>query len=112
MGVDIVPGNRLASAPKYSAYLSLAYDFRLAGFDANARLDAYSIDDFWDTANNEAQTPGYETVDLKVVFGRDNWQVGAYVRNVANETIVYELNPVGFRFGRPRTLGLQFSYNL
>ena len=112
VGVDIVPGNRLASAPKYSAYLSLAYDFRLAGFDANARLDAYSIDDFWDTANNEAQTPGYETVDLKVVFGRDNWQVGAYVRNVANETIVYELNPVGFRFGRPRTLGLQFSYNL
>ena len=27
------------------------------------------------------------------MFGRDNWQVGAYVRNVANETIAYELDP-------------------
>ena len=34
------------------------------------------------------------------------------VRNVFDETVVYELNQVGYRFGRPRTFGLQVNYNL
>lgn len=45
-------------------------------------------------------------------MGRDDWQVGAYIRNVFDETVVYELNQVGYRFGRPRTFGLQLDYKL
>ena len=111
-GVDIEPGNRLANAPKYSAYIALVYGFQLAGFDANVRADAYAIDESWNTANNEAPAPAYETLDLKFLFGRNDWQVGFYVRNVTNEEVIYELNQVGFRFGRPRTYGMQLNYNL
>ena len=111
-GVNIEPGNRLDNAPKYSFYASLVYDFELAGFDATARADGYIVDELFFSANNELVTPGYETLDLKLLFGRNNWRLGAYFRNVTNEDVIYTLNQVGYRFGRPRTFGVQLSYNL
>jgi len=111
-GVQIEPGNRLANAPKFSAYANVVWDFDLAGFDANARADFYAIDESWNTANNERPAPSYQTLDLKLTAGRDDWRAALYVRNIFDEEIVYEFNQVGYRFGRPRTLGLQFTYNL
>ena len=111
-GVQIEPGNRLANAPKFSLYANVAWDFDLAGFDANARADFYAIDESWNTANNERPAPSYQTLDLKLTAGRDDWRAGLYIRNVFDEEIVYEFNQVGYRYGRPRTLGLQFTYNL
>lgn len=112
-GVNIEDGNRLANAPKYSAYGSLAYDFQFAGVNATARMDYYAVDESWNTANNERPAPSYETMDLRMIFRfADHWQVHAYVRNVFDEEVVYELNQVGYRFGRPRTFGLQVNYNL
>ena len=111
-GVQIEPGNRLANAPKFSAYANVVWDFDLAGFDANARADFYAIDESWNTANNERPAPSYQTLDLKLTAGRDDWRAALYVRNIFDEEIVYEFNQVGYRFGRPRTLGLQFIYNL
>lgn len=110
LGVEIEPGNRLANAPKYSGYFSLAYGFALGGFDASARVDSYVVAESWNTANNERPAPSYKTTDLKLLLFRDNWQVSAYVRNVADEVIVYEFNQVGYRFGRPRTFGVDISY--
>ncbi|XOV86362.1 MAG: TonB-dependent receptor [Pseudomonadota bacterium] len=112
LGVEIRPGNRLANAPKYSGYMSLAYDFQLMGIDATARADAYAVAESWNTANNERPAPAYQTLDLKMVLRRDNWSASAYVRNLTDEIIVYEFNQVGFRFGRPRTLGVEFSYSM
>jgi iron complex outermembrane recepter protein len=111
-GVAIQPGNRLANAPKYSAYGSLAYSFDLYGMDASARADAYIIAESWNTANNERPAPAYETLDLKLLVNRDNWQASIYVRNVFDEEIVYEFNQVGYRFGRPRTYGVQLNYRM
>lgn len=108
----IEPGNRLANAPEYSAYAALMYDFVLAGYNAQARLDGYVIAESWNTANNERPAPAYETFDAKLLLGRDDWQVGAYIRNLFDETVVYELNQVGYRFGRPRTFGVQLNYRL
>lgn len=59
----------------------------LGAFDANA------VDEFFDDADNALPAPDYEKADLKVVFGRDNWRVGASVKSVANATIAYELRP-------------------
>ena len=42
-GVGISEGNRLANAPKNSAYASLTYDFSARSFEAQARLDAYHV---------------------------------------------------------------------
>ncbi len=112
LGVGIQPGNRLANAPEYSFNASLVYDFQLMGYDATARADAYAIAESWNTANNERPAPAYETVDLRLTMRRSGWQVSAYVRNVTDEVIIYELNQVGYRFGRPRTYGLQFGYRI
>jgi len=108
-GVAIEPGNRLANAPKNSGYASLAYDFQLFGLDAIARADGYWVAESWNTANNERPAPAYQTLDLKVLVNRDNWQAGLYIRNVTDEVIVYEFNQVGYRFGRPFSIGFQFS---
>lgn len=89
LGVEIEAGNRLANAPKYSGYGSLVYDFSLAGFDASARADGYFVAESWNTANNERPAPSYQTLDLKLLVRRDNWQIAAYVRNVSDEVIVY-----------------------
>ena len=111
-GVAIEPGNRLANAPEFSAYAALVYDFQLAGFDSQARLDGYAVAESWNTANNERPAPAYRTFDVKLLLGRDDWQIGAYIRNLGDEVVVYELNQVGYRYGRPRTFGLQVNYRL
>ena len=112
LGVDIQPGNRLANAPEYSQYLGVAYDFGLGNFNATARVDAYWVGESWNTANNERPAPAYQTGDVKLLIGRDDWQIGLYVRNMTDERVVYELNQVGYRFGRPRTFGVQLNYSL
>ncbi len=111
-GVNIEPGNRLANAPEYSAYVALMMDFQLGGFDATARIDGYAIAESWNTANNERPAPAYQTFDAKLLLGRDDWQLSAYIRNLTDERVVYELNQVGYRFGRPRTFGVQVNYRL
>ena len=112
LGVDIQPGNRLANAPEFSQYLAVAYDFPLGNFNATARVDAYWVGESWNTANNERPAPAYQTGDLKLLLGRSDWQVGLYVRNFTDEKVVYELNQVGYRYGRPRTFGVQLNYSL
>ena len=112
LGVDIQPGNRLANAPEYSQYLGVAYDFGLGNFNATARVDAYWVGESWNTANNERPAPAYQTGDAKLLLGRNDWQIGLYVRNMTDERVVYELNQVGYRFGRPRTFGVQLNYSL
>ena len=111
-GVAIEPGNRLANSPKYSGYASLSYDFELFGMNAIARADTYVVAKSWNTANNERPAPSYQTTDLKLLVNLDNWLLSAYVRNVADEVVVYEFNQVGFRFGRPRTIGVQVNYRM
>lgn len=111
-GVDIQPGNRLANAPEYSAYVSAVYDFQLGNFNSQARLDGYAVAESWNTANNERPAPAYRTFDAKLLMGRDDWQIGAYVRNLTDEKVVYEFNQVGYRFGRPRTFGVQLNYRI
>ena len=112
LGVDIQPGNRLANAPEFSQYLAVAYDFPLGNFNATARVDAYWVGESWNTANNERPAPAYQTGDLKLLLGRSDWQIGLYVRNFTDERVVYELNQVGYRYGRPRTFGVQLNYSL
>ena len=109
-GVGISEGNRLANAPKNSAFAALTYDFTARNFEAQARLDAYHVAESWNTANNERPAPAYQTVDARVTFYKDKWKIGAYIRNLADEIIVYEFNQVGFRYGRPRTVGFELTY--
>ena len=101
------------TAVTFDLWQTLILDNRELGLQrAQARLDGYAIAESWNTANNERPAPAYQTGDIKVLFRRDDWQAGLYVRNFTDERVVYELNQVGYRFGRPRTFGLQVNYRL
>ena len=110
--VDVVPGNRLPASPEFSGYASLIHDFQLAGFNAVARVDAYTVTKQFRGGNNERATPGYETVDTKLTMERGNYQLGLYIRNLFDEVVAYERNQQGYVFGRARTIGLELNYNL
>ncbi len=110
--IQVTPGNRFGNAPKYSGYASLSYDFELFGMDATARADTYWVAKSWNTAANNQEAPSYQTTYLKLLVNRDNWMLSAYVRNVADEVIVYVFNQGGYRFGRPRTIGVQVNYRM
>ena len=81
-------------------------------FTAKARADTYWVAKSWNTAANDQAAPSYQTTDLKLLVNRDNWMLSAYVRNVADEVVVYVFNQGGYRFGRPRTIGVQVNYRM
>ena len=84
----------------------------LGNFNATARVDAYWVGESWNPANNERPAPAYKTGDMKLLLGRNDRQIGLYVRNFTDERVVYELNQVGYRYGRLRTFGAQLNYSL
>ncbi|MEC9239428.1 MAG: hypothetical protein VX486_02270, partial [Pseudomonadota bacterium] len=96
--------------PKHSAYGSVFYDFTLGGNAASVRGDAYCVAVWCNPETTARPAPAYTTLDVKLLVYRGDWRFAAYVRNLTDEVIVYEFNQVGFRFGRPRTIGLEASY--
>lgn len=109
--VGVQPGNRLPASPEFTGYASLAYDFDLGGFDATAAADAYTVTEQFRGGDNERATPGYQTLDLKLLLTRDAYQVNFFISNVFDEVIAYERNQQGYVFGRARTFGVEFNYN-
>ena len=109
----ITAGNRLANAPKYSYNASLSYEVPLFnGWQGRANVDWYRVADSFNRASNELETPGYHLLNVKFIVTdpENNWRVALFVDNAHDEKVIYEHNEVGFRFGRPRTIGLDFSY--
>lgn len=109
--VGVQPGNRLPASPEFSGYASLEKEFQLGGFDAAARVDAYKVTEQFRGGDNERATPGYKTVDVRLMLTRAKFQTSFYVRNVFDEVVAYERNQQGYVFGRARTLGVEFNYN-
>ena len=112
--IDILPGNRLANAPKYSFNMALEYDFLVSDQEGSARIDWYRVADSFNRATNEQRTSGYHTVDLRVAIAAPDgkWSVALYGRNLANDEIRFETNEVGSSYGLSRTFGLDFRWNL
>ena len=110
----ITAGSRMSNAPDHSYYASLAYDFELFGMNATARVDTYGVDSsFHLTASAFREvTPGYKKTDVKLLVNRDNWMLSAYVRNITDDRIAYELHKNGYSLGPPRTLGVQVHYRM
>ena len=110
----IMPGARMSNAPEDSYYASLAYDFELFGMNATARADTYYVPTSLDSTARAVRysKPAYRTTDVKLMVNLDNWMLSAYVRNVTDETIVYEFREPGYQLGRPRSLGVQVNYRM
>lgn len=112
--VFIEPGNSLANAPKYSWNTSINYSHSLGSWQANVRADWYRVADMFNRATNELTTPGYHKLDLRytAVSSEGNWRISAFVENLDDEEILYEVNEAGLRFGAPRTIGIELGYSL
>ena len=110
--IGITPGARMSNAPEYSYNASLAYDFELFGMNATARADTYGIASSIGQTGGDLSKPAYRTTDLKLLVNLDNWMLSAYVRNVTEEKIVYDMSFNGYVLGRPRTFGVQVNYRM
>ena len=109
--VNIDAGNRISFTPVHAYFASLMYDFELAGFDATLRGDYYYRGTkLFRSENNERPTPTNRILNLKLLLARDNYEVGVFIQNVADDINPFTLGSSGYNgFNPPRTLGLQFS---
>lgn len=113
--VSVEKGNRLANAPKYDVNASVSYQVpSFAGWGGKARLDWYRVPNTFNRVTNEQETPGYYLTNVKFIATSPNGNLRAalYVDNLTDSRIIYEHNEVGFRFGRPRTVGLDLTWSL
>ena len=113
--VPLRVGNRLPDAPEFTVNLGIAYDMPLPrGMTGTFALDYYRVDDLFVTATNETTTPAYNKLDARFTAYTDDrkWRFSLYGKNLTDETILFGNSESGLRFGRPRSFGLEVSYNI
>jgi outer membrane receptor protein involved in Fe transport len=113
VAINIKPGNRIRLTPVLAYFASLQYDFQIAGYDGSLRGDYYYRGKkVFRTENNERQTPTYGFLNAKLMFARDNYELGIYVNNVMDEIAPYSLGDSGYHgFHPPRSIGFEYRMN-
>ena len=94
-------------------FATLQYDFEVAGYDGSLRGDYYYRGkEVYRTENNERPTPTYGFLNAKLMFARDNYEVGIYINNVTDTIAPYSLGDSGYHgFHPPRTIGFEYRMN-
>jgi iron complex outermembrane receptor protein len=121
-GGDNITGNELANAPKFTFTAIVDYRWKLGNDDdINFRWNSNYRSHIWFDSTNDPyiQQNGYWLHNLNIDYeSHQNWSVGVYVRNVANQK--YDLtssdisNPFGFLEpveGPPRMYGVELTYH-
>lgn len=114
-------GDRLPGTPEVSANLGLEYEFDIAGRKPSLRLDTTYVSDFYTSVRPPPPGAGragdYVKLDAAARFPLRNFNLDIFVRNLTNEDaftarLVNIANApyFGSRM-RPRTVGLQLSYD-
>ena len=113
VAINIAPGNRIRLTPVLAYFASAQYDFHIAGYDGSLRGDYYYRGKkVFRTENNERETPTYGFLNAKLMFARDNYEVGLYVNNVMDEIAPYSLGDSGYHgFHPPRSIGFEYRMN-
>jgi iron complex outermembrane receptor protein len=120
-GVDL-KGNDLLLAPDVNFNLALTWD--VAEFDTGIltlRANTSFVDDFYfDVYNTEhiaSESYWLHNARLDFASADDRWQVGVWVKNIADEeyyTSAIDLQQFGFNYGHlgaPRTYGAELRFN-
>jgi outer membrane receptor protein involved in Fe transport len=111
-------GDRLPGSPKINANLGVEYELDLAGHSAFVRADSIYVGSFYGDLQESKATEagGYVKLDVSARVRINDIAVGLFVHNLTNEdefTFRGIRNVDGQAFGyrlRPRTIGLQLSY--
>jgi iron complex outermembrane receptor protein len=117
-------GNDISFVPEYTA--NLAAHINLP-WNLHMLWEVQGIGDYWLNEDNTAEQDAYVLVNGRIGYKRDNWELFAYWRNLADED--YSNNALDFRYtkidpvtyqgspagtilrvpGRPRTVGVGLS---
>ena len=95
-------GNRPAHTPKYTINLGYERIFDLAnGGDVTARVETRFVDDYFVEASNYlgGLQDSYMQSNAFVTYNAPNrnWSLTAWIRNIENNDVIYNLNPPGTR---------------
>jgi outer membrane receptor protein involved in Fe transport len=116
----IESGKRLPGSPEVNANLGLEYDFTISRHDAFVRVDATYVGKLYGTISNQTEAVeagDYVELDASARISFGKLAVDLFVRNLTNEdafTFRSTQEFIGEYYGyrlRPRTVGLQLSYN-
>jgi outer membrane receptor protein involved in Fe transport len=112
-----VPGSPLSQSPPFQANLRARYEFTMADYRAFCQVggvhQAHSYSAIGYIANYDL--PAYTTYDASLGVAKDAWMVQLYGQNVIDARYVTYIGDGQFVqtnfVGRPRTMGLKYSYN-
>lgn len=104
-------GNHLTYAPEYTFNAGAQYNHASGFF---GRVDVTGCSDFYADAQNAANVDGYETVNLKIGYETDSFQISLWCKNVFDEeyitTKTYYVGGYIAQDGAPRMIGTTIVY--
>ena len=112
--VGAVDGDRLSGSPEKSFNLGVEYDYDLMGHASYIRADYAWVDEFYNNFKEEGEAAGgYSQVNIKSGVELNQFAVSVFVNNLTNSddfTWIDSVLPYANRL-RPRTIGVDLSYN-
>ncbi|WP_020586109.1 TonB-dependent receptor [Desulfobacter curvatus] len=104
-------GNNLTHAPEYTFNAGVQYHHSSGFF---GRVDVTGLGDYYTDARNSVKVDGYETVNLKLGFEGESFQVSFWCKNVFDEAYLttksYYFGGHTAQDGAPRIIGSTFIY--
>jgi iron complex outermembrane receptor protein len=104
-------GKTLPHAPEYTFNAGVQYNHSSGFF---GRVDVTGLGDYYTDARNTVKVDGYETVNLKLGFEGESFQVSLWCKNVFDEAyFTTKSNYIGghtAQDGAPRIIGSTFIY--
>jgi len=109
---DILSGEQLAYTPELSYNIGAQAYWPVGSGNITARFDYSHIGDFINNVETQDELDGYERLDLRLGYERDNWSVTAFVDNATNEIPVLAVSGLeGTSIGVPRVFGVTLGVN-
>jgi len=108
-------GDRLPSAPDYSANLGLQYDFEAGGYASYVRGDYAYVSDFYNKVGETGIAAGdYGQFNASAGITLDGFNIELFARNLTNEDALTHADAAlrdnrAYQL-RPRTIGLNVGY--
>ena len=109
-------GNRLPGSPRYNASLGIEYHFSVGGYDSYVRSDYAYVGGFYNNLQELGNEAGnYGRLNVNVGFAVNQLNISIYGDNLTNQDSYTWIDAEaaiarGNRL-RPRTIGLNASYN-
>ena len=120
LGAGAVKGANLPGSSDFNASMALQYDFILASHNSFARIDYSYIGEYYSTFDEStAAIGGYGQTNLSLGVDFESISANIFVNNLTNENgltwVESNLSALsdsvrGYQM-RPRTIGLNLSYN-